>query len=70
MALIQDAPGVTRLPLIRNPRCSLSKRVADLIADWSHCGTNRRHALLDTRVLFDAPMGVLVAGCILELARI
>jgi hypothetical protein len=40
-----------------------------------HCDTNRRRALLDARLLFDAPltpppMGVLVAGCILELARI
>jgi hypothetical protein len=36
----------------------------------AHCGTNRRQTLLDARLQFDAPMGILVAGYILELARI
>jgi hypothetical protein len=74
MGLIGDVlrgEGVARLPFQRNPRCTLTYHIADLIAGWDHYGTNRRHTLLDTRLLFDAPpMGILVAGCILELARI
>jgi hypothetical protein len=29
----------------------------DLIADWDHCDTNRRHAILDVHLLFDALHG-------------
>jgi hypothetical protein len=70
MALIQDTPGVTRLTLLRNLRHALSLSVADLIARWGHCGTNRRRTLLDACLLFDAPMGILAAGCILKLGMI
>jgi hypothetical protein len=44
--------------------------IADLIAGWDYCGTNRRCILFDARLLFDAPKGILVVGCILELANI
>jgi hypothetical protein len=37
-----------------------------------HCSTNRRRIILDVCLLFDAPppMGILVTGCTLKLARI
>jgi hypothetical protein len=34
--------------------------VADLIANWGHCDTNRRHALLDMCLLFHTPHCMLV----------
>jgi hypothetical protein len=55
MALIQDVPKVACLPLLKNPIHALSYYVADLIAGWSHCDTNRRCIILDARLLFDAP---------------
>jgi hypothetical protein len=70
MTLIGDTLRVARLPLRKNSRRALTSSIADLIASWGHCGTNRRHTLLDTHVLFDVPIGILIAGCILELARI
>jgi hypothetical protein len=61
---------VVHLPLLRNLSRVLFYSVTDLIAGWGHYGTNNRRALLDTRLLYDAPMGILFADCIQELARI
>jgi hypothetical protein len=45
--------------------------ITDWITGWGHCGTNTRHTLFNTCLLFDAPsMDILVAGCILKLGRI
>jgi hypothetical protein len=70
MALIRDVPGVACLSTLRNLRLALSLRVTDLIIVWGHCGTNRRHTLLDACLLIDLLMGILIAGCIMELAKI
>jgi hypothetical protein len=60
-----------RLSLLINPRRALSYGVADLVVGWGHYDTNRRRTILCVCLLFDAPpQGILVAGYILELARI
>jgi hypothetical protein len=43
------------LPLLRNTRRTLSYRITDLIAGWSHCSTNMSRSLLDVHLLFDVP---------------
>jgi hypothetical protein len=58
------------LPLQSNLKCVLRVYITGLIVGWGHCGSNRRHASNWVRLLFDAPMGILVLGCILELAKI
>jgi hypothetical protein len=55
--LIRDTPGVVCLPLFRNLRRVSSYRITDLIDGWGHCGTNRRCAILDVCLIFDAPHG-------------
>jgi hypothetical protein len=66
-------------PLRVNPRCVLRARIADLIAAWGQCVTNRRRASHDVQIE-DAwqehvlPIwlthGAIVAGSILNEARI
>jgi hypothetical protein len=41
---LRRALGRAYIPLQSNSRCALKTPVADLIAGWGHCGTNRRHA--------------------------
>jgi hypothetical protein len=57
-------------PITNNLRHALTARVADWNIRWAHYGTNRRHTLFDTCLLFDAPISILVVGYILELVRI
>jgi hypothetical protein len=57
MALRRDMLMVAHLPLLRNLSHVLFYSVTDLIAGWGHYGTNNRRALLDTRLLYDAPHG-------------
>jgi hypothetical protein len=53
MALVREAPGVFCLPLLRNLRHTLYYSVADLIASWGHCATNKRCIVLDARLFHE-----------------
>jgi hypothetical protein len=55
MTLIRDMPKIACFPLLRISRRALSYSFTDWIAGWVHCSTNRRHVILDVRLLFDAP---------------
>jgi hypothetical protein len=44
VALIEMELRFTCLPIQINTRRALRERVADLIAGWGDCGTNRRRA--------------------------
>jgi hypothetical protein len=52
VALMGDA-----LPLRTNQRHAARERITDLVDIWGYCGTNRRHTLFDTCLVFDASHG-------------